>query len=832
MSSPLDPGKEARAAGGIPIVGAFDGYRAVAIFGVALFHIFLFSGVAGALGDSAGGVAAFGTLPRVPLVMLFVVSGFVLFLPTAARGGRFGDVGDYALRRAARILPAYWLSLVVAIVLLAVLPLGPGIPGIGEIALHATMLQTPAPLFNGDFALGFGIVASVWTLSVETVFYLLLPLVAAAYYRRPLVGLAIAAALLVGWRLVALHVDSIFGAGAATQERFDVFYASQFPSWGLSFAAGMTGAWAYVRLREIVAPALLQRRALAVLAAATVATVAVVIFAGREAVNDPNVLAGLFARQSLAVSFTLPLALGTAMVALALAPAQAQLPFAGRPLRSLGDISYGVYLIHLAVIAVIVAELSLPRDGSLSAVLQWIAIVIPASLAYAYLSAVLLERPLRRWARRVRPGRRAVVAEDTLPAVSIVIPTHNRREWLAGAVDSVLEQDYANLEALVVDDGSGDGTADLLRDYGRRWPEHRFRHLSQANAGQARAINRGNRAARGEILGYLSDDDVLLPGAVSALAAELMADPSAAAAYPAYREIDAEGRVEDTVRPIEYSPRAALLLHDTVIGPGGLARRGALERAGGWDPSLRWMGDLVMWMGVGLAGRVVRVAEPLACWRRHPGSATLQPSAEHAREHLRIVELGSSLDGMGVLSTADRAEATRNACFFGAFFGATGDTWPGERFVVFDLHRRLLSASTSKLGPGGGIDWDEAERSAALYRELVELVAQGADRPEPGAGGLHAALARLREIGVTGAVAGEVDPGELRLGLIEAAFACGADTGAIDNRFVIVERGRVRFADAELDEVVALGFASSAAELEAALSDLRARRAQPGSARG
>ena len=75
----------------------------------------------------AGRVAVFGTLPRVPLVMLFVVSGFVLFLPTAARGGRFGDVGDYALRRAARILPAYWLSLLVAIVLLAVLPLGPGV---------------------------------------------------------------------------------------------------------------------------------------------------------------------------------------------------------------------------------------------------------------------------------------------------------------------------------------------------------------------------------------------------------------------------------------------------------------------------------------------------------------------------------------------------------------------------------------------------------------------------------------------------------------------------------------------------------------------------------
>ncbi len=420
--------------------------------------------------------------------------------------------------------------------------------------------------------------------------------------------------------------------------------------------------------------------------------------------------------------------------------------------------------------------------------------------------------------------------------MSIVIPTYNRREWLAGALDSVLEQEYPNLEAVVVDDGSSDGTADLLRHYSRRWPEHRFRFVSQENAGQARAINHGNEVARGEILGYLSDDDVLLSGCVSRLASELAADPAAAAAYPGYREIDAEGRIEDTVRPIPYSPRAALRLHDTVIGPGGLARRAALERAGGWDPQLRWMGDLIMWMGVGLSGSVIRVPEPLACWRRHPGSATLQPSAEHAREHLRVVGIGERLEGMGALSTAERAEAIRNACFFGAFFGGTGDTWPGERFVVFDLHRRLLSAATSKLGPGGEIDWGEAERSAALYRELVELVADGAARPEPGAGGLTRALERLREIGVIaaadGALADAAEPAELRLGLIEAAFACGAETEAHANRFVIVERRRVRVSRAELDEVVALGFASSAAELDEALSRLRARPAQPGSPRG
>jgi peptidoglycan/LPS O-acetylase OafA/YrhL/glycosyltransferase involved in cell wall biosynthesis len=818
----LDPGKDARAAAGIPVVPAFDGYRAVAIFGIAFFHICLFSGVAGIVGDSWRGVALFGALPQVPLTVLFIVSGFVLFLPTAERDGEFGGVAPYALRRAARILPAYYLSLVIALVLLAVLDLPQGLPDAGEVLAHLTMLQTPATLFDGDFALGFGIVASVWTLSVETVFYIGLPLVAGAWYRRPWAGLALAALLLIGWRVLATHIGDL-GAGDAAQGRFDDFYASQFPSWGLSFAAGMTGAWAYVRLRRGFDPATLAGRAAPVAAAATGLAVVLVVIAGREAVDDPNFLVGLFGRQSLGVALALPLALASAMVSLGLCSRRAQLPFANRPVRALGDISYGVYLIHLAVIAVVLDQLSLSRDGSLGALAAWTAIVIPISLLYAFGSAELVERPLRRLVRRrgpgITPASPRVRIDESAASVSIVIPTFNREAWLAGALDSVLQQDHPNLEAVVVDDGSSDGTPRLLARYAKRWPEHRFRHLRQDNAGQATALNRGNAAARGDLLGYLSDDDALLPGAVSRLASEL-ADPGVAVAYPGYREVDGQGSVIDTIRPVEYSSKRALLLHDTVIGPGGIARRSALERAGGWDPSLRWLGDLVLWMGVGLSGRAVRVAEPLALWRRHPESATVQLSPEHAREHLRCVELGAGLDAMPPLSRAERAEALRNACVFAALFGGGAD-WPRDRFVAFDLHRRRISAATSKLGPDGSIDWAAAERSAALYRELVGLVAPPA--ATAGAGGLERATGILA---AAGALPG-TEPGAanadapLAPALIEAAFACGADIAPADARFVIVDRTAAKLDDADVSELERLGFGCSAGELAEAIARRR-----------
>ena len=236
-----------------------------------------------------------------------------------------------------------------------------------------------------------------------------------------------------------------------------------------------------------------------------------------------------------------------------------------------------------------------------------------------------------------------------------MIPTHNRAEWLGEC-----DRQPARNRTTPTSRCSWSTTArptprrSCWPSYARRHPSERFRFVRQDNAGQARAINHGNELARGEILGYLSDDDVVAPGLVSRLTSELVEDPDAAVAYPAYHVINETGGIEDTVLPIPYSPLEALRLHDTVIGPGGLARRWAVESAGGWDPTLRWMGDLVLWLGIGASGRAIRVAEPLASWRHHSGSVTLRLSIEHAREHLTVARLGMDLAGLPALSGADR----------------------------------------------------------------------------------------------------------------------------------------------------------------------------------
>jgi peptidoglycan/LPS O-acetylase OafA/YrhL len=362
-----------------------------------------------AAGDSALGVLAWGLLPR-SLDALFVISGFVIYLPTAARGGDFGSVRSFAIRRVARLVPAYYVALLIALLLLATVSSSEGLPGLGTIGAHLTMLQTPGLLVANNFQLGFGVIPPVWTLSVEAGLYVVVPLVAAQYFRHPFIGLAAAAAIVLGWSVLAHHADSVaslFGTSlsSAADDRIELYYANQFPSWALAFASGMTGAWLYVRLRDRYPAAQLANRALWITAGTLPIYGAFVYLAGDGAVHDINPFLGLYARQSDLIAIGYPLSQAALMLSIVLAPAWLQRPFAASPSRWLGDISYTIYLIHFAVIWFALREFSLPSDGHLGAVLAWSALVFPVSIAYAYLSARLLERPVRRWAQRF--GRRA-----------------------------------------------------------------------------------------------------------------------------------------------------------------------------------------------------------------------------------------------------------------------------------------------------------------------------------------------------------------------------------------------------------------------------------------
>jgi peptidoglycan/LPS O-acetylase OafA/YrhL len=384
-----DPGKLGRAAEHIPVVPALDGFRAAAVIGVILWHCWGRSG--NESGEGFGRLVA-GVLP-ISIYVLFIISGFVMFLPTAARG-RFGSVRAYALRRVARIVPAYYLSLVIVLALFPLLVppnLADSDPSVANVLAHFGLVFEPLRLVDSStYLAGFGVNGPVWTLSVEAGFYLLLPLIALPFYRRPLLGLAIAFAIAIIWRLVIFD------------EAEPAVYVNQLPFWAGALAIGMASAWAFVRIvqssyeehaRRLAVPA--QICALAVLA-----VLAWIAGGQGEGSGGPDTFVA--AERSIALSTALPLVAAAFMLATAFASGVTSRPFTNRTVRWVGDRSYGIYVIHFVVIlfAVLQLDIAAQRGGALEFA-KWVAIVLPPSLLYGWASYKAVELPVRRWARRV-----------------------------------------------------------------------------------------------------------------------------------------------------------------------------------------------------------------------------------------------------------------------------------------------------------------------------------------------------------------------------------------------------------------------------------------------
>jgi peptidoglycan/LPS O-acetylase OafA/YrhL len=417
-----DPGKDERAAEGVPVVPAFDGYRAFAILGIVLFHVSINSGVVPRAGGSLGGQLIWGIGPQL-VDVLFIVSGFVVYLPTVAQRGRFGSVPAYAMRRGARLLPAYWLSLVVMLLVMASQP-GIPMPGIGSLASNFSGQQTLVEMIHAPYKIGFGLDSTIWTLTLEIGFYIVLPFIAASYFRRPFLGLAIALAIAVLWRELFLHigdVESWFGADIGLRRALYLHYQSiqQLPSWAFSFASGMTAAWVYVHAHQRYERQQLERWAVRALVPAVILFGLFVYLAGRKAIGTTfpyGILPNLLARESSVISIGYTASLAATLLALCLAPQRLQLPFAHPLVRKLGDISYGIFLIQAPILWILVFHTHLPVDGSAWALAVWLAAVLPASVLYGYLSARLVEQPIRRWARRFGRHAQATGAKSRLPA--------------------------------------------------------------------------------------------------------------------------------------------------------------------------------------------------------------------------------------------------------------------------------------------------------------------------------------------------------------------------------------------------------------------------------
>jgi glycosyltransferase involved in cell wall biosynthesis len=139
------------------------------------------------------------------------------------------------------------------------------------------------------------------------------------------------------------------------------------------------------------------------------------------------------------------------------------------------------------------------------------------------------------------------------PKISIVSSSYNQAKFLKACLSSVKEQNYPQMEHIVIDGGSTDGSVELLREFSSRPGWSHLRWISEPDRGQSDALNKGFRMATGNIIGWLNSDDLYLPGSFQKIARDFQEQEQADLIYGDYLMIDEQERLVQTRREVSFS---------------------------------------------------------------------------------------------------------------------------------------------------------------------------------------------------------------------------------------------------------------------------------------
>jgi glycosyltransferase involved in cell wall biosynthesis len=217
------------------------------------------------------------------------------------------------------------------------------------------------------------------------------------------------------------------------------------------------------------------------------------------------------------------------------------------------------------------------------------------------------------------------------PRVTIVTPVFNQAGTLPETIESVLKQSYENIEYIIIDDGSTDKTAEILKRYATR-----IQIIRQPNRGQSNALNRAWEQSTGEFLTYLSADDIMYPNCIERLLVNITNENLVY--YPDFDLIDEDSRKIKVINNPEF--KFSDLVCNLTCQPGvaTLFSRKIFDLIGGWDASYNFIPDFEFWARASSHGGFKRVPEVLAGFRIHRQSGSIRSvSPESSDEIIRFV---------------------------------------------------------------------------------------------------------------------------------------------------------------------------------------------------
>lgn len=226
-----------------------------------------------------------------------------------------------------------------------------------------------------------------------------------------------------------------------------------------------------------------------------------------------------------------------------------------------------------------------------------------------------------------------MVDNRSQPLVSIITPSYNQAEFLEDTIKSVLAQDYPEIEYLIVDGGSTDGSVDIIKQYSSdlAW------WVSEPDEGQASAINKGMAKAKGKIVAWLNSDDLYLPGAVSEAVEVFQSNQQIGLVFGNAVTIDADGRpIRELVFPdwgFEDLIGFRIICQPAVFMKGDL-----FEQVAGLDLNLHFMLDHHLWVRIASLAPIKHVPSMWAAARHHEAAKNVSQAADFGRETLEVLD--------------------------------------------------------------------------------------------------------------------------------------------------------------------------------------------------
>lgn len=231
---------------------------------------------------------------------------------------------------------------------------------------------------------------------------------------------------------------------------------------------------------------------------------------------------------------------------------------------------------------------------------------------------------------------------DRLPKVSVLITVYNLAPYIRATLDSVLSQDYPNVEIVVADDASKDGSREILREYAEKFPERIVLVLNQINRGVTANSNSALQACTGELIALLDGDDLYLPGKITAQVAQFLNDPDLVLCYHPVEIFNSESGERlylSNQNPNEDTNSAEdIIQHGGVAGTSAVMVRRTACPPEGFDMRIPKLQDWLFFIEVALQGKVTKVDRVYSRYRKH-GKGISERTYELLDQSLGMLDL-------------------------------------------------------------------------------------------------------------------------------------------------------------------------------------------------